>query len=58
MFRKKSDFLEKSDFLTEPQNSNAVIDRIREHDKLLADALTGLVKTFRFDIMQELFEDV
>ncbi|MDM8554280.1 hypothetical protein QUF75_06080 [Desulfococcaceae bacterium HSG7] len=56
MFQKKSGFLEKSDFLTEPQNSNAAIDRIREHDKPLADALTGLVKTYRFDIIQELFE--
>ncbi|MDM8541489.1 PAS domain S-box protein [Desulfococcaceae bacterium HSG9] len=50
--------LKTSAIRTDPQNSNAVIDRIREHDKPLADALTGLVKTFRFDIMQELFEDV
>ncbi|MDM8541491.1 hypothetical protein QUF90_10420 [Desulfococcaceae bacterium HSG9] len=56
MFRKKSDFLEKSDFLTDPQGSNAAIERIREHDKPLADALVKLVKTYRFDIIQELFE--
>ncbi|MDM8554273.1 response regulator [Desulfococcaceae bacterium HSG7] len=43
---------------TDPKGSNATIDRIREHDKPLADALTELVKTYRFDIMQELFEDV
>ncbi|MDM8554279.1 PAS domain S-box protein [Desulfococcaceae bacterium HSG7] len=42
---------------TDPQGSNAAIDRIREHDKPLADALTGLVKTYRFDTIQELFED-
>ncbi|MDM8541484.1 response regulator [Desulfococcaceae bacterium HSG9] len=43
---------------TDPKGSNATIDRIREHDKPLADALTELVKTYRFDIIQELFQDV
>ncbi|MDM8541490.1 PAS domain S-box protein [Desulfococcaceae bacterium HSG9] len=43
---------------TDPQGSNAAIERIREHDKPLADALVKLVKTYRFDIIQELFEDV
>ncbi|MDM8541494.1 PAS domain S-box protein [Desulfococcaceae bacterium HSG9] len=42
---------------TDPKGSNAAIDHIREHDKPLADALTGLVKTYRFDIIQELLED-
>ncbi|MDM8554281.1 transporter substrate-binding domain-containing protein [Desulfococcaceae bacterium HSG7] len=42
---------------TDPKDSNAAIDRIREHDKPLADALVKLVKTFRFDIIQELLED-
>ncbi|MDM8554271.1 PAS domain S-box protein [Desulfococcaceae bacterium HSG7] len=43
---------------TDPQGSNAAIDHIREHDKPLADALAGLVKTYRFDIIQELLENV
>ncbi len=34
--------------------TNAVLDRIRERDEPLADALAGLVKTYRFDILQEL----
>ena len=42
---------------TDPKGSNAVIDRIRELDKPLADALSELVKTYRFDIIQELFEE-
>ncbi|MDM8554285.1 ATP-binding protein [Desulfococcaceae bacterium HSG7] len=43
---------------TDPKGSNAAIDRIREHDGALADALAELVKTYRFDIIQELLEDV
>jgi len=42
---------------TDPKGSNAVIDHIREIDKPLADALSELVKTYRFDIIQELFEE-
>ncbi len=34
-----------------------VVDQIREHDEPLADALAGLVKTYRFDIIQELFDE-
>jgi len=39
---------------TNPGAANAVIQQIREQDAPLADALTGLVKTYRFDILQEL----
>ncbi len=39
---------------TDPKRSNAVINRIREHDEPLADALAELVRTYRFDIIQEL----
>ncbi len=42
---------------TDPKRSNAVIDRIREHDEPLANALAGLIKNYRFDIIQELFEE-
>jgi PAS domain S-box-containing protein len=41
---------------TDPKGSNAAIDRIRKHDEPLAAALAGLVKTYRFDIIQELSE--
>ncbi len=41
---------------TDPKRSNAVIDRIRKRDEPLADALAELVKTYHFDIIQELFE--
>ncbi len=33
-----------------------LIDHIRAENEPLADALTELVSTFRFDILQELFE--
>ncbi|MCP4542035.1 MAG: response regulator, partial [Chloroflexi bacterium] len=39
-----------------PGASNAVIQHIREHDEPLAEALSGLVKTYRFDTLQALFE--
>ncbi len=42
---------------TDPKESNAVIARIREHDEPLANALAGLVRGYRFDIIQELFEE-
>ena len=41
---------------TDPTGSNAVIDRIREHDEPLANAMAELVRTFRFDIIQELLK--
>ncbi len=41
---------------TDPKGSNMAIDHIREHDKPLADSLSELVRTYRFDIIQELFE--
>ncbi|MDM8550664.1 hybrid sensor histidine kinase/response regulator [Desulfobacterales bacterium HSG2] len=41
--------------MTSPKEANAVIDRIREHDEPLADALACLVRKYRFDIIQELF---
>ncbi len=39
---------------TDPSAANVVIQRIREQDVPLADALAALVKTYRFDILQEL----
>ncbi len=41
---------------TDPIGANAAIDRIRERDEPLADALAGLVEGRRFDIIQEIFE--
>jgi len=43
--------------MTSPKEANAVIDRIREHDEPLADALACLVGKYRFDIIQELLEE-
>ncbi len=42
---------------TNPGTANAVIQRIREQDAPLADALADLVKTYRFDTLQALFEE-
>ena len=33
-----------------------VIERIREHNQQLADALADLMKQFRFDVLQAIFE--
>ncbi|MCP4693960.1 MAG: response regulator, partial [Desulfobacterales bacterium] len=41
---------------TDPIGSNAVIARIRERDEPLAAALSVLVRRYRFDIIQELFD--
>ncbi len=38
------------------ETTNTVIERIREHNPSLADVLAELVKNYRFDILQELFE--
>ncbi len=37
---------------------NSIIDRIRSRDEPLADALAKLVKQYRFDTLQELFEEL
>jgi len=42
---------------TNPAAANAVIQQIREQDEPLADALAELVRTYRFDIMQAVFEE-
>ncbi|MCP4694204.1 MAG: response regulator [Desulfobacterales bacterium] len=42
---------------TDPTGSVEVIERLREHDAPLADALAELVKRYRFDIIWELFEE-
>ncbi|MCP4690330.1 MAG: response regulator, partial [Desulfobacterales bacterium] len=42
---------------TDPAGSDAVIEQIRKHDAPLADALAKLVSRYRFDIIQELFEE-
>ncbi|MCP4693142.1 MAG: response regulator, partial [Desulfobacterales bacterium] len=41
---------------TDPTGSNAAIERIRAHDAPLANALAELVRGYRFDIIQKLFE--
>ena len=41
---------------TNPGAANAVIQHIREQDGPLADALAELVRTYRFDTWQALFE--
>jgi hypothetical protein len=41
---------------TNPGAANTVIQRIREQDGPLADALAELVRTYRFDTLQALFE--
>ena len=40
-----------------PRTANAIIQSIREQDEPLAQALFGLVKTYRFDSLQALFEE-
>jgi CheY-like chemotaxis protein len=42
---------------TDPVMTRKIIDQIREKDNLMADALSDLVKKFRFDTLQELFEN-
>ena len=49
--------LKRSAERTDPKGSNAVIDRIRKHDEPFSDTLTSLTKKYRFDIIQELFEE-
>ncbi|MCP4537133.1 MAG: hypothetical protein GY832_08290, partial [Chloroflexi bacterium] len=43
---------------THPGAANAVIQRIEEQDAPLAKALADLVRAYRFDTLQALFEDV
>ena len=50
------DALKTSAKRTDPKRSKMVVDQIREHDEPLAEALHGLVKTYRFDIMLKLLE--
>jgi PAS domain S-box-containing protein len=40
------------------EKANSLIDQIREHDKPLAKALAELVKNYRFDVLQQIFEDI
>ena len=42
---------------TDPVMTRKIIDQIREKDNLMADALSDLVKKFRFDTLQELFDN-
>ena len=42
---------------TNPGAANAVIQRIREQDEPLAEALANLVRAYRFDTLQALFEE-
>ncbi len=42
---------------TDPEAANAVIQRIRDQDAPLADALAALVNSYRFDIVQELLNE-
>ncbi|MCP4684700.1 MAG: hypothetical protein GY867_04550, partial [bacterium] len=38
-------------------DTKTAINDIRKHDKALADALGKLLREYRFDILQELFEE-
>ncbi|MCP4010482.1 MAG: response regulator, partial [Proteobacteria bacterium] len=49
--------LEKAVIRNDPNAADAVIYQIREKDEPLAGALAALVKEFRFDILQEIFEE-
>ncbi len=49
--------LEKAVIRNDPNATDAVIYQIREEDEPLAGALAALVKEFRFDILQEIFEE-
>ncbi|MCP4195880.1 MAG: response regulator, partial [Proteobacteria bacterium] len=49
--------LENAVIKNDPNAADAVIHRIRENDEPLAGALAALVKEFRFDILQEVFEE-
>ncbi|MCP4351070.1 MAG: hypothetical protein GY795_36865 [Desulfobacterales bacterium] len=49
--------LEKAVIRNDPNAANAVIHRIREKDEPLAATLVALVEEFRFDILQEAFEE-
>ncbi|MCP4690167.1 MAG: response regulator, partial [Desulfobacterales bacterium] len=42
---------------TDPGGSREAIDRLRPRDEPLADALAELVREYRFDIIQALFEE-
>jgi len=42
---------------TDLKRSEEVVERIREQDEALADALSDLVRTYRFDIIQELLKE-
>ena len=44
--------------VTDPGKVNHLIVRIREHNPSLADALSELMKQFRFDILQAVFEEI
>jgi signal transduction histidine kinase len=37
--------------------TTAIIERIRQHDERLAETLAALVRNYRFDILQALFEE-
>ncbi len=41
---------------TDPKETNTVINRIRAHDEPLADALSDLIASYRFDIILQLWE--
>ncbi|MDM8555942.1 ATP-binding protein [Desulfococcaceae bacterium HSG7] len=49
--------LEKAVIRNDPNAADAAIYQIREKDEPLAGALAALVKEFRFDILQEIFEE-
>ena len=44
--------------VTDPGKVNHLVVRIREHNPPLADALAELMKQFRFDILQAVFEEI
>jgi signal transduction histidine kinase len=38
--------------------TNSIIEQIRQHNEPLADVLAELMKNFRFDVLQKLFEEI
>jgi hypothetical protein len=40
-----------------PMTANILIDRIRQQDAVLADVLEELMKNYRFDLLQTLFQE-
>ncbi|PIE31252.1 hypothetical protein CSA56_18935, partial [candidate division KSB3 bacterium] len=44
--------------VTDPEKVLTIAEKIRDHNPQLAEALISLTKQFRFDLFQELFEEM